>query len=162
MTAPDKRPRQIAKTGVSPRPPALKNIARLDMLQRIALERNGVTAREVMALQKSLGLPDAAMQTILGVSHAIWTRRTADGGKQGVFNGASGHAAIALYLLREEVRKTTAPWPEGFTPDKWLGRWLQEAARALGGFAPAALMSTPTGQDTVQRLYLSCISGTYW
>lgn len=162
MTASDKRPRHIAKAGALPPRPKLKNIERLETLQRIALEREGVTAQEVLALQKSLQLPDAAMQAILGVSRAIWVRRIADSGKQGTFNGASGLAAIALTLLREEVRKATSPWPKGFMPDKRLGRWLQEPLRALGGFAPAALMCTPTGQATVRRLYLSCITGAYW
>ena len=162
MTVSDKRPRHIVRTGVLPPRPKLKNIERLETLQRIALEREGVTAQEVLALQKSLRLSDVSMQTILGVSRATWVRRTADSGKQTIFNGASGHAAIALTLLREEVRKTTAPWPKGFMPDKWLGRWLQEPLRALGGFAPAKLMTTPTGQQTVRRLYLSHITGAYW
>jgi hypothetical protein len=49
-----------------------------------------------------------------------------------------------------------------FDARAWLEDWLVTRHQALGGRAPASMLSTAVGFDLVRRLLLAQQTGAYW
>jgi putative toxin-antitoxin system antitoxin component (TIGR02293 family) len=130
--------------------------------QLIELERHGVPGSFIKDLAKRLGMPAAQVFRMLGLPKATAEKKAAAGE---AVAGSAGLAALGvvrlLALAQDIVDDSTAEAARGFDTGRWLGRWLEEPHRALGGRTAAELVDTPTGLEAVMRLLGALQSGAY-
>jgi len=139
----------------------VRRVAEATPIERVALERQGVTVSFLRALAVRLGISVKRIFEIIGLPHARHERRRGDLH----VTGSAGHAALALVDLlsraQEIVAQTTSDRAERFDVAKWLGQWIELPQPVLGGRRPADLIGTPTGVVVVSRLLGAAVSGTY-
>jgi uncharacterized protein (DUF2384 family) len=131
---------------------------------RVKLEREGVPSRIVRELIDELGLPAADVQRYLGIPKATFTSKIKD---DAVFAGAVGQSFVGLMDLANKADEIVSAEPEDnedaqqFQAERWLGTWIKRPQPALGGLAPAQVIDTPSGRESVMRLLGAIQSGAY-
>jgi len=80
--------------------------------------------------------------------------------------GTNGQSAPGVTELINRVEDMLAAEPDRaeagtFDVERWVGDWIQRPQPALGGRAPAEVMDTPAGRDSVMRLLSAIQSGAY-
>ena len=139
----------------------VRRVAEATPLERIELERQGVTLSFLRSFAARLGISAAHLFEILDLPRTIPARR--DGEARA--DGSLGHVALALVdlLLRaqEIAGSSTSAEAADFDVAKWLGRWIELPQPALGGRRPAELIGTATGARVVSRLLGALESGAY-
>lgn len=130
----------------------VRRVAEAAPMERIELERQGVTLSFLRRLAVRLGISAARLFEILELPRTITARRH---GEARVV-GSAGHAALALVDLlvraREIAESSTSDEAADFDVAKRLGRWVELPQPALSGRRPAELICTPTGARVVSRL----------
>jgi putative toxin-antitoxin system antitoxin component (TIGR02293 family) len=130
--------------------------------QLVLAEREGIPARLLKDMAKSLRLPTTRVFEIVGVARATAERKVSH---DALLDGAEGQAALGLArllgLAKSILERSTAREAAGFDVAEWLGRWIERPQPALGGQKPADLLDTPTGLEVVSRLLGALESGAY-
>ncbi len=131
-------------------------------MERVEIERKGVSGVFLKDLSKHLGLTATRTFEILGVPKSTAASKTSAGR---LVAGSGGQAAVGMIRLlgiaEGIVANSTAEAARGFDTAKWLGTWIERPQPALGGRKPADLLDTPTGFEVVARLLGSLESGAY-
>ncbi len=139
----------------------LRRVAEATPIERIELERRGVTLPFLRGFAARLGISAAHLLKILELPRTS----TAPGDREGRVAGSPGHAALAfidLLLRAQEINQcSTSAEAADLDVAKWLGRWIEVRQPALGGRRPAELIATPTGARLVSRLLGALESGAY-
>lgn len=139
----------------------LRRVAEATPIERIELERQGMTLPFLRGFAARLGIAAARLFEIIELPQT-----TAEPGDKGArVDGSSGHAALALIDLlstAQEINQcSTSAKAAGLGVAKWLGRWIEVRQPALGGRRPAELIATPTGARVASRLLGALESGAY-
>lgn len=132
-------------------------------LQRVHLEREGVPSRVVKYLIDETGMSSTEFQSYVRMPKATFTKKMKE---KAQFSGTTGQAVVGWIDLINMVEAMLAAEPDNvatrdFDAEKWVGNWIQRPQRALGGLAPAELMDTPTGRESVMRVLGAVQSGAY-
>lgn len=86
--------------------------------------------------------------------------------EKSLFAGTPGQSVVGLMELINKVEDMLAAERDNaeaadFDVGKWVGAWIERPQPALGGLAPAELMDTPTGRESVMRVLGAIQSGAY-
>jgi len=127
---------------------------------RFEIESDGVGYQIVRTLPDALDIQQNVLLEVLGVPKATYTKKVRE---RTNFTGAPGYSVVGLADLVNfaEDMLVGSDVPKDFNVEAWVGDWLQVQQPALGGKAPAELMATPSGRDTVRRLLGAIQSGAY-
>jgi putative toxin-antitoxin system antitoxin component (TIGR02293 family) len=113
-------------------------------VQWVTMINAGLPVRSADALQRAIGVPDAALAQLLGISEMSLARLR--GGNRRLDFEVSGRllrvtriVALAIQMLESEGAAL---------------RWLMHPRFELGSRAPLALMKTDAGRHLVERLLL--------
>jgi hypothetical protein len=140
----------------------LQRLRDASTLERIRIERDGVPAAVVAALLGHLGMAPAGFCRIAGLHPASGNRMLRE---DCAFADNPGQVLLCLLdmivLVQELLASAGDESAPGFDIPAWLGQWILRPQRALGGQAPAALIDTPTGRESVLRLLGALQSGAY-
>jgi len=140
----------------------VERIGQATPMERVELERDGVTQRLAHELATRIGISTERFAEVTGIKQAAIRRRTAN---DGCIAGSAGQAVIALAELLAQAQRiissSTSSRADGFDAAAWLGRWIERPQPSLGGRSPADLIGTPTGARLVSRLLGSIESGAY-
>jgi uncharacterized protein (DUF2384 family) len=131
--------------------------------RRVRMERDGVSHAIVERLTDELNLSTSDVLRILNIPKATYTKKLRE---KEFFNGISGQSVVGLLDLINKVEdmlqvELSAAEIKKFDIEGWVGRWIKRAQPALGGLAPAELMDTPSGRESVMRLLGALQSGAY-
>jgi hypothetical protein len=85
--------------------------------------------------------------------------------EKALFSGTPGQSVVGLLELINKVEDMLLAEQgdalTGFDVEKWVGQWIQRPQPALGGMAPADLLDTPSGRESVMRVLGAIQSGAY-
>lgn len=131
--------------------------------EKILIEREGVPYGIVKTLLDETGLSATDFQRAVKMPKATFSKKMKD---RSTFAGSTGHSVVGLLELINKVEDILAaqadnPEAKGFDVERWVGEWIQQPQPALGGFAPADIMDTPTGRASVMRVLGALQSGAY-
>jgi len=104
----------------------------------------GVPVRSADTLQQAIGVPDAVLAQLLGVSEMILWRVRASNGRLS--------PAASLRLLR--AARIVALAFEVLESEQDAVRWLMHPQAGLGVRPPLALLATDAGRDLVEKMLL--------
>lgn len=140
---------------------ALLRTARL--VERVQIERDGVPYQVVQGLIDGIGVSSTDFQRYVRIPKATFTKKMKD---KSLFAGTPGQSVVGLMELINKVEDMLAaerdnPAAAGFDIEKWVGTWIERPQPALGGLAPAELMDTPTGRESVMKVLGAIQSGAY-
>ena len=133
-------------------------------LQRVLVERQGVPSGVVKEVIGGTFISANDFRRFVGnMPKATFTKKMKE---RSQFTGVTGQAVVGLIDLINMVEDMLAADPDneakqGFDVQKWVGDWIQRPQPALGGLAPAQLMDTPTGRESVMRVLGAIQSGAY-
>jgi uncharacterized protein (DUF2384 family) len=138
-------------------------LRRAPLAARVKLERFGVPAGIVKGLIKEIGVGTVEFQRFVGIPKATFTKKMK--GKS-LFAGTSGQSVVGLMDLINAVEDMLAaekdnPEAKDFDVAKWVGEWIERPQPALGGLAPAELMDTPSGRESVMKVLGAIQSGAF-
>lgn len=129
---------------------------------RVRLEREGVPFKVVVELIDDIGVSATDFQRFVGIPKATYTKKVKD---KALFSGTSGQAVLGVLELINKVEDMVKADPEAdtreFDVERWVGHWIQRPQPALGGMAPAELLDTPSGRESVLRVLGAIQSGAY-
>jgi len=161
---PGREAASVKSAGKRPPVKAFRTLLRTAPLtERIRIEREGVPSRVVKALIDQIGVSSTDFQAYVGIPKATFTKKMRE---QQQFAGASGQSVVGFMDLINRVEDMLAaeqdnPAAAGFDVEKWVGGWIRRPQPALGGMAPAELMDTPSGRESVMRVLGAIQSGAY-
>lgn len=117
----------------------------------------------VKDLISELEVTTADFQRMVRIPKATFTKKMK--GKT-LFSGVQGQSVIGILELINHVEDMIAAEPttkatRSFDVEKWVGEWVTKPQPALGGMAPAELMDTPSGRESVMRVLGAIQSGSY-
>jgi uncharacterized protein (DUF2384 family) len=133
------------------------------LVERVELEREGISSDLVKNLIGTLGLTSSDFQGVVGIPKATYTKKMRD---KSFFTGNSGHSVVGLLELINMVEDMITADGQNqaardFDVQRWVGHWIQQPQPALGGRAPAELMDTPSGRASVKKVLGAIQSGAY-
>jgi uncharacterized protein (DUF2384 family) len=133
------------------------------LIDRVNLERSGVPADIVEGLIEEIGVGTVAFQRLVRIPKATFTKKMKEKAR---FGGTTGQSVVGLLDLINAVEDMLAaekdnPDAENFDVPAWVGKWITRPQPALGGLAPAELMDTPSGRESVMRVLGAIQSGAY-
>ena len=129
-------------------------------LQRIALVKSGMKARDAKAILARLAIPQGRTFEALKVSQATVNKKAA---QDLLLSASETERLLGVAKLVGQVQSMVAESgrPDGFDAPSWLSSWLVEPLPALGGERPVDLMDTMEGQTLVSNLLAQMQSGAY-
>ncbi len=148
-------------------PVALRPFRRLlrtaALTDRVEIERHGVPYQVVQDLIDQIGVSSTDFQRYVRIPKATFTKKMKD---KALFAGTPGQSVVGLLELINRVEDMLAadddnPAATGFDVEAWVGQWIRRPQPALGGLAPAELLDTPSGRDSVMRVLGAIQSGAY-
>ena len=135
-------------------------VYRASPLERIALIKRGVRAREAKLMLAELAIGQGAALKALNLSQATVNKKAKQ--DQTLSPGESERVvgfAKLVGQLAEIVQESGNP--EGFDAAAWMSNWLNAPVPALGGARPIDLMDTMEGQALVATTLAQLQSGAY-
>lgn len=138
-------------------------LRRARSLDRIQVERQGLSYITVQRLMTEIDFTAADMQRLMSISRSAFRRRIV---AKRQFAGAYGLTLIGLLEFINEAEDMLASLDDtqpaaDFNIQRWVGSWMRTPQQALGGAEPLELMDTPTGRACVMRILGSLQSGSY-
>jgi uncharacterized protein (DUF2384 family) len=131
-------------------------------MQRISVERDGISARVVEALFERMHSTAPEFHQITGISRASLARKLRE---DGLIGGGGGQAVLCLIdMINRAEAMLNADGDEiarGFDVFKWLGNWIRRPQRPLAGLSPLQMIDTPTGRESIMRVLHAIQSGVY-
>lgn len=133
------------------------------LTDRVEIERHGVPWQVVQDLIDQIGVSSTDFQRYVRIPKATFTKKMKD---KALFAGTPGQSVVGLMELINRVEDMLAAEPDnaeaqGFDVEAWVGRWIRRPQPALGGLAPAELLDTPSGRESVMRVLGAIQSGAY-
>lgn len=133
------------------------------LTDRVEIERHGVPWQVVQDLIDQIGVSSTDFQRYVRIPKATFTKKMKD---KALFAGTPGQSVVGLLELINRVEDMLAAEPDnaeaqGFDVEAWVGRWIRRPQPALGGLAPAELLDTPSGRESVMRVLGAIQSGAY-
>jgi uncharacterized protein (DUF2384 family) len=133
------------------------------LIKRVLIERDGVPHQVVQGLIKEIGVSSSDFQRYVRIPKATFTKKMKD---KSLFAGTTGQSMVGLMDLINKVEDMLAaekdnPKAQHFDVQKWVGHWIERPQPALGGLAPAEMMDTPTGRESVMKVLGAIQSGAY-
>ncbi len=134
----------------------------LSPVERAQRVKQGVPARELVAVSQAMGLPREQLMRALGLARSTVERKIA---QRGTLSQPEGERLIGLERLIGQVdamvRDSAADDAADFDAARWFARWMAEPVAALGGMAPQDLLDTADGREAVSTLLMQIQSGAY-
>jgi len=134
---------------------------RLSPVERSRLVKQGVPAREVVALSEAMDLPRDQVMRVLGLARSTVERKIA---QRSVLSQSESEKLVGIERLIGQVDamvREAGSAPRGFDAARWFARWMAEPVAALGGLAPQSLLDTADGREAVSTLLYQMKSGAY-
>ena len=133
------------------------------LVDRVQIERYGVPYQVVQGLIDDIGVSSADFQRYVRIPKATFTKKMKE---KSLFAGTPGQSVVGLMELINKVEDILAaeqdnPEARDFDVEKWVGEWIERPQPALGGLAPAELMDTPAGRESVMKVIGAIQSGAY-
>ena len=119
---------------------------RLSPVERAQRVKQGVPARELVAVSQAMGLPREQLMRVLGLARSTVERK------------------ITQRLIGQVdamVRDSAGADAADFDAARWFASWMAEPVAALGGMAPQDLLDTADGREAVSTLLMQIQSGVY-
>lgn len=137
-----------------------QRLYRMDAMNRINLIRSGVPARFAQQLLARLdgcriGLLDKLMLSRTAVA------RLARGDRTLPQFASERVVELARLVGQVQVMVEESGDPDGFSPARWLSRWLDSPVPALGGCRPVDYLDTVEGIHAVSDVLRQMQSGVY-
>ena len=133
----------------------------LSPMERSQLVKQGVPAREVVALSDAMGLPRDQFMRVLGLARSTVERKIA---QRGPLSQPESEKLVGIERLIGQVDamvREAGEAPADFDAARWFARWMAEPVPALGGLAPQELLDTADGREAVSTLLYQMKSGVY-
>ena len=138
----------------------------LSPVERAQRVKQGVPARELVAMSQAMGLPREQLMRALGLARSTVERKIA---QRGTLSQPEGERLIGLErligqvdaMVRDSAADDAANGAADFDAARWFARWMAEPVAALGGMAPQDLLDTADGREAVSTLLLQIQSGVY-
>lgn len=126
--------------------------------ERIDIIQIGIDAELIPILAKALNIRREQLIDDLGFGRSSIARKVRNKEK---LSTDQSERVVGVMKLIGLVEKTVAESGEakGFDAAQWVGRWMQQPNRGLGGRRPADLMGIVEGQEMVSNLLLSAQAG---
>lgn len=133
------------------------------LAERVAIEREGVPFQVVQGLIEGIGSSSSDFRrNVLRMPKATFSKKMKE---MALFSGTPGQSVVGLLELINKVEDMLLAEHgdalAGFDVEKWVGQWIQRPQPALGGMAPADLLDTPSGRESVMRVLGAIQSGAY-
>lgn len=132
------------------------------LAERVAIEREGVPFQVVQGLIDGIGVSSVDFQRYVRMPKATFSKKMKE---KALFSGTPGQSVVGLLELINKVEDMLLAEQgdalAGFDVEKWVGQWIQRPQPALGGMAPADLLDTPSGRESVMRVLGAIQSGAY-
>lgn len=132
------------------------------LAERVAIEREGVPFQVVQGLIDGIGVSSVDFQRYVRMPKATFSKKMKE---KALFSGTPGQSVVGLLELINKVEDMLLAEQgdalTGFDVEKWVGQWIQRPQPALGGMAPADLLDTPSGRESVMRVLGAIQSGAY-
>lgn len=133
----------------------------LSPVERSQLVKQGVPAREVVALANAMDLPREQLMRVLGLARSTVERKIA---QRGPLSQSDGERLVGVERLIGQVDamvREAGEAPADFDAARWFARWMAEPVPALGGLRPQELLDTADGREAVSTLLYQMKSGAY-
>ena len=133
----------------------------LSPMERSQLVKQGVPAREVVALSDAMGLPRDQFMRVLGLARSTVERKIA---RRGPLSQPESEKLVGVERLIGQVDamvREAGAAPDDFDAARWFARWMADPVPALGGMAPQELLDTADGREAVRTLLSQMKSGAY-
>lgn len=135
---------------------------RLSPVERAQRVKQGVPARELVAVSQAMGLPREQLMRVLGLARSTVERKIT---QRGTLSQPEGERLIGLERLIGQVdamvRDSAGADAADFDAARWFASWMAEPVAALGGMAPQDLLDTADGREAVSTLLMQIQSGVY-
>lgn len=129
-------------------PTSYRELYEATPLQRVAIIKRGLPARDARQILNSLGPPHEQLFQVLKVARATVSRKAALGLALGP---GESERILGVACLIGQMEAMTQSDPE-FDASAWLGGWLWQPLPALGGQRPLDLLDTIEGQRLVATM----------
>ncbi|MFP1132920.1 antitoxin Xre-like helix-turn-helix domain-containing protein [Asticcacaulis sp. W401b] len=131
-----------------------------DRTGRIEIIRHGINAAAFRELASNMGLQQKELLNALRISQATVSRKISD---RKPLSASDSEKVLGVATLIGQVESMLAESSagEGFDAAEWVGRWLSQPHRALGGKAPLSYLDTNEGVSLVADLLARQQSGAY-
>ncbi|HEY4037614.1 MAG TPA: antitoxin Xre-like helix-turn-helix domain-containing protein [Burkholderiaceae bacterium] len=113
-------------------------------VQWVTMINAGLPVRSAEALQRAIGMPDAVLAQLLGVSEMSLAQ----------LRGGNGRLDLLMSDRLLRVARIVALAIQMLESERAALRWLMHPRFELGSRAPLALMKTDAGRHLVERLLL--------
>ena len=133
----------------------------LSPVERSQLVKQGVPAREVVALADAMAVPRDQLMRVLGLARSTVERKIA---QRGPLSQSDGERLVGVERLIGQVDamvREAGEAPADFDAARWFARWMADPVAALGGLAPQQLLDTADGREAVSTLLYQMKSGAY-
>lgn len=138
---------------------ALK-LFRAGVMDRVNMVKEGVPALYVNVLTTSMGIPKDKFYRTIGLMRPTVDRKVRESKR---LNQDESERVLGIARLIGEAQSLVQESGESrdFDAARWLGVWLDQPLRALGGKSPGEYMDTADGRSLVSDLLAQQQSGAY-
>ena len=133
---------------------------RAEPIERVRVVKQGLPAKSVRVLARSMSMPQERLADTLGLASATLNRKSR-ANKPLSSDESSRVLGMTRLIGQVQVMVEESGDPQGFDAGVWVAHWLETPLPALGGRLPAELMDTPEGQSLVSDLVARLQSGAY-
>ena len=133
----------------------------LSPMERSQLVKQGVPAREVVALADAMAVPRDQLMRVLGLARSTVERKIA---QRGPLSQHESEKMVGIERLIGQVDamvREAGEAPDDFDAAHWFARWMADPVPALGGLAPQELLDTAAGREAISTLLYQMKSGVY-
>ena len=133
----------------------------LSPMERSQLVKQGVPAREVVALADAMAVPRDQLMRVLGLARSTVERKIA---QRGPLSQHESEKMVGIERLIGQVDamvREAGEAPDDFDAAHWFARWMADPVPALGGLAPQELLDTADGREAISTLRYQMKSGVY-
>jgi putative toxin-antitoxin system antitoxin component (TIGR02293 family) len=136
------------------------DVHNIDPMVRTGLVKLGLPAGMMTIVAKDMGVGNEKLSQTIGVKRSTMARKIE---KQEVLNLDESDRVMAMARLIGQVKAMVmeSGTVAGFDAGKWVARWIEKPAPALGGKRPAELLDTTEGREIVSALVAKMQSGAY-
>lgn len=157
----DETPVDISIAFTKGKPPGgYRTLYRSDRTGRIEMIRHGIEATAFRDLASSMRLQQKELLSALRISQATVSRKISDR-KPLSSSDSEKLLGVATLIGQVESMLTESGTPDGFDAAEWVGRWLSQPHRGLGGKSPISYLDTIEGVSLISDLLSRQQSGAY-
>ncbi|PLC50266.1 hypothetical protein CR159_09395 [Pollutimonas subterranea] len=132
----------------------------MGVIERIHAIQQGIDARNVGLLAKSMRRSKDRVAEMLGMSVTTIDRKAKQGDLLSQEQSERLFGAAKLIGQVQTMVEESGD-PQGFDAAQWFAEWLDTPLKALSGKPPACFMDTAEGRDLLSKLLATAQSGAY-